>query len=220
MQKSRLLKLSVRGVPVLPLLLNSDECARIGLSQIHHFEILPSHPSADMTVTLAAATLVASYNVSSSVTINTNFTFTLVSFTGANGAACGSGTTGAAFTSASYGSVSGSVASSTNSTQWCFKNTGNTKLFVGQFAPEVFFTTTSGSLPTGASESVKAWSGTLSTTSNYCIPIGGFQLFDAATCAIVQVPGSLVSQLTVASNTPSGTYSWTDTYNGYSTASG
>ncbi len=172
-----------------------------------------------MGITVVAATLVANYNVSSSVTINTNFTFSLVSFTGATGAACGSGTTGAAFTTASYGSVSGASASSTNSTQWCFKNTGNSAIFVGQFAPETFFAVSSGSLPSGASEAAKAWVGTLSTTANYCIPVGAYQLFDA-TCTSVSVPGSLVLQLSVAANTPAGSYSWTDTFHGYSTASG
>ena len=188
-----ILKLSVRGIPLLPLCI--------------------------MAVSLSAASLVSTQNVSSSVTILTNFQIALFSFTGANGAACGSGTTGTAFTTASYGSVSGSTASTTNSTQWCFRNPGNSPVFTGQLAPESFFATTSGTLPTGATESVKAWTGTLSSTSNYCIPIGAFQLYDP-TCTTVQVAGSLVLQLSIAANTPAGTFSWVDTFHGYSTASG
>jgi hypothetical protein len=59
----------------------------------------------------------------------------------------------------------------------------------------------------------------LSTTSNYCIPVGSFQLFDS-TCTTVLLAQPFVLQLSIAANTVAGSYTWTDTFNGYSTASG
>lgn len=193
MNPKKIITFGIKGVPIVPLLL--------------------------LGIVSAAGAIIATQTVTSSVTIQTNGAFTLLSFTGTAGAACSGTTTGAAFTAATYGTVSGSTASTPSSSAFCYHNTGNTPIYVGQFAPEVFFVRGSG-FPTGTTEALVPFTGTLSTTANYCIPINGYTLNDAATCATAQLSASFTLQLTVPANTPAGSYTWTLTFNSYSTATG
>ena len=222
MQIRKILKVSIRGVPLLPIAL--------------------------MSIITVAAVLLATTSISTSITIVSSAgTMRLyadplglnpTSHTCANSAAPWMGTTvsSLAFPTVFSGVVNIMQSNTTKGTAavappgyfntnlgfFCFDNQDGANAFITASS----FTLT-GTFPTGST--VDVWTATVASgftgtnihvsAGGYCIPVGSQRLF-ATDCSTLASNTPAMIVLSIPSTAPAGTYSFSVTVNFYSTASG